>query len=120
MVNITVTDKAAARLKEIMAAKGENLALRVLVRTGGCRGLEYGMALERQPRQDDLVTRCGDLQVVVDPQSAEHLEGVSIDYVDALMGGGFTIHNPNAVSTCGCGQSFRTEKAKGSPKSCNC
>ncbi|MFO7173849.1 MAG: iron-sulfur cluster assembly accessory protein [Bacillota bacterium] len=119
-MNITLTEKAAARLKEIIAAKGEDLALRVLVRPGGCRGFEYGMALERQPRQDDIVTEVAGLRVVVDPQSAEFLDGISIDYVDALMGGGFTIHNPNAVSVCGCGQSFRTANAKGAPKPCSC
>lgn len=117
-MNITLTDKAANRLKDIIASKGEALALRVLVRPGGCSGFEYGMALERNPRSDDHVIMSGDLKVVVDPHSAEFLDGASIDYVDSLMGGGFAIHNPNAVSSCGCGHSFRTADRQGAPKQC--
>lgn len=117
-MTITLTEKAQNRLKEIIAAKGQNLALRVLVRPGGCSGYEYGMALERNPRPDDLVLEIGDLKVVVDPRSAAFLDGASIDYVDALMGGGFAIHNPNAVATCGCGHSFRTANDAGKPAPC--
>lgn len=106
------------RLKEIISAKGESLALRVLVRPGGCSGFEYGMALERNPRADDQVVQHGDLKVVVDARSAELLDGISIDYVDSLMGGGFAIHNPNAVSSCGCGQSFRTAGDNGQAAPC--
>jgi iron-sulfur cluster assembly protein len=116
-VNITLTDKAANRLKEIIATKGENLALRVMVRPGGCSGYEYGMALERNPRSDDNVTEMGGLKVVVDPRSTEFLDGASIDFVDSLMGGGFAINNPNATSSCGCGQSFKAGDG-GDPKSC--
>jgi iron-sulfur cluster assembly protein len=117
-VNITLTDKAANRLREIIKAKGENLALRVMVRPGGCSGFEYGMALERNPRPDDNVAEVDGIKVVVDPNSMKFLDGSTIDYVDALMGGGFAINNPNAVSTCGCGQSFRTGDQAGAPKSC--
>lgn len=117
-MQITLTDKAAGRLRDIMASKGENLALRVLVRPGGCSGFEYGMALERNPRADDHVIQAGDVKVVVDPNSAEFLDGASIDYVDSLMGGGFAIHNPNAVASCGCGHSFKTASHAGAPKQC--
>lgn len=117
-VNISLTDKAANRLKEIIASKGEDLALRVMVRPGGCSGFQYGMALERNPRQDDDITTVEGIKVVVDPNSARFLDGSTIDYVDNLMGGGFAINNPNAVSTCGCGQSFRTRQEGGSPGAC--
>lgn len=116
-MNISLTDKAANRLKEIIAAKGENLALRVMVRPGGCSGYEYGMALERNPRPDDNVTEMDGLKVVVDPRSVDLLDGASIDFVDSLMGGGFAINNPNASSSCGCGQSFKAGDG-GSPKQC--
>jgi len=117
-VNITLTDKASNRLKEIIKSKGENLALRVMVRAGGCSGFEYGMALERNPRPDDNVLEESGVKVVVDPGSAKFLDGSTIDYVDSLMGGGFAINNPNAVSTCGCGQSFRTKDDAGNARSC--
>lgn len=117
-VNITLTDKAANRLKEIITGKGENLALRVMVRSGGCSGFEYGMALERNPRGDDNVLENAGVKVVVDPGSLEFLDGATIDYVDSLMGGGFAINNPNAVSSCGCGQSFKTKDQAGAAKSC--
>nr|WP_280953752.1 iron-sulfur cluster assembly accessory protein [Symbiobacterium terraclitae] len=113
-----MTDKASTRLKEIIKSKGENLALRVLVRPGGCSGFEYGMALERNPRPDDNVGEFDGIKVVIDPASLPYIDGSTIDYVDSLMGGGFAINNPNAVSTCGCGQSFRTAGAAGAPKSC--
>jgi iron-sulfur cluster assembly protein len=117
-VNITLTDKASARLKDIIKTKGENLALRVMVRGGGCSGLEYGMALERNPRPDDNVAEQDGVKVVIDGNSLKYLDGSTIDYVDSLMGGGFAINNPNAVSSCGCGQSFKTANDAGQAKSC--
>ncbi|HEY3366137.1 MAG TPA: iron-sulfur cluster assembly accessory protein [Symbiobacteriaceae bacterium] len=117
-VNITLTDKASGRLKDIIKSKGENLSLRVMVRTGGCSGFEYGMALERNPRPDDSVAETDGVKVVVDPNSMRFLDGATIDYVDSLMGGGFAINNPNAVSSCGCGQSFKAKDEEGEAKSC--
>lgn len=117
-MNITLTDKAANRLKEIIKSKGEDLSLRVMVRPGGCSGFEYGMALERSPRPDDSVAEQDGIKVVVDPNSSPLLDGATIDFVDSLMGGGFAINNPNATSSCGCGQSFRTSDKAGQAKSC--
>lgn len=117
-MNITLTDKASNRLKDIIKSKGENLALRVMVRAGGCSGFEYGMALERNPRPDDNVAETDGVKVVVDPNSLKYLDGSTIDYVDSLMGGGFAINNPNATSSCGCGQSFKTAGEAGAPKQC--
>jgi iron-sulfur cluster assembly protein len=117
-LNITLTEKASGRLKEIIASKGESLALRVMVRPGGCSGFEYGMALERNPRPEDSQVEYEGIKVVIDPNSAEFLDGSVIDYVDNLMGGGFAINNPNAVAGCGCGQSFKHKTASGQTKSC--
>lgn len=117
-MNITITDKAANRLKEIIASKGENLSLRVMVRAGGCSGFEYGMALERTTRPDDTVAEHDGVKVLVDANSLRYLDGSTIDFVDSLMGGGFAINNPNATSTCGCGQSFKAGSEGGAPRSC--
>ncbi len=120
-MNVTLTETAAGRLREIIASKPEPIiGLRLLVRSGGCSGYTYGMALERHAREDDLVVEDQGLKIVVDSGSAEFLEGAAIDYQESLMGGGFTIKNPNAASTCGCGSSFRTAQKAGSPDSCGC
>ena len=76
------------------------------------------MALERNPRPDDNVAEFDGIKVVIDPASLPYIDGSTIDYVDSLMGAGFAIHNPHAVTTCSCGQSFRTAGAAGSPRSC--
>lgn len=76
------------------------------------------MVLEKEPRAGDQVFETDDIRVVVDPFSASMLDGSQIDFVDSLMGGGFAIQNPNAVKSCGCGQSFRTADRAGSPEDC--
>jgi iron-sulfur cluster assembly protein len=87
-------------------------ALRVFVSGGGCSGLQYGMAFEQEPRDFDCVVDAGGgVRLVVDPTSLMYLEGACIDFVDSLMGGGFRIENPNAVSSCGCGHSFKTSSS---------
>ncbi|HSR47526.1 MAG TPA: iron-sulfur cluster insertion protein ErpA [Anaerolineales bacterium] len=97
-------------------------ALRVFISGGGCSGLQYGMALEGQPRDTDHHFDFDGVGVVVDPMSMEYLAGARIDYIDDVMGGGFKIENPNAVSSCGCGHSFRTsrEGAGASGAGCGC
>ncbi|MGE5590312.1 MAG: iron-sulfur cluster insertion protein ErpA [Bacillota bacterium] len=118
-MNVTLSESAAGRLRELISSKPEPIiGLRLLVRSGGCSGYSYGMALERQTRPDDLVVEHQGLKIVIDPGSAEFLDGAAIDYQESLMGGGFTIQNPNATSTCGCGSSFRTGQKAGSPSSC--
>jgi iron-sulfur cluster assembly accessory protein len=104
-----VTETAAGRLSAMMREKElAGYALRVFVAGGGCSGLQYGMTFDDESREGDAEFYAGDLRVVVDPISAGYLMGASIDFVDSLMGGGFKIDNPNAVSSCGCGHSFRT------------
>jgi iron-sulfur cluster assembly protein len=121
---IRLTDAAAERVRGLIAERNAaGYALRVFVSGGGCSGLQYGMALEGQPRPDDTHYPCGDVDLVVDPISMDYLGGSTIDYVADLMGGGFRIDNPHAVSTCGCGHSFRTQGAQGgeaAEQDCSC
>lgn len=103
---ITLTDNAAAKVGELIAAEGEDgLALRVAVRPGGCSGFSYEMYFDTDRADDDTTAAYGDVSVVVDPSSAMLLEGATLDYKDGLEAG-FAINNPNAQRTCGCGQSF--------------
>lgn len=83
--------------------------LRVFVSGGGCSGLQYGMAFEKAPQDYDTVVEVEGVRLVVDPTSLIYLKGATIDFVDSLMGGGFRIENPNAVSSCGCGTSFKAK-----------
>lgn len=104
---IALTDKAATKVSELITAEGdENLALRVAVRPGGCSGFSYDMFFDTEIADDDLKVEQGGVRVVVDPSSAMLLEGATLDYADGLTQAGFSINNPNAQRTCGCGQSF--------------
>ena len=114
MVNISET--ASDRIQEMLAAEeSEGLFLRIGVKEGGCSGFSYGMGFDDERHDDDKVLDIRGLTVVVDGESAKYLYGVEIDWKDSAMGGGFTIHNPNAVATCGCGSSFRTATDAGKP-----
>ena len=104
---IVLTDTATSKVAELLVAEDQpELSLRVAVRPGGCSGLSYEMFFDSEKAADDIELTYGDVRVVVDPASAQYLDGASLDYKDALQGGGFTINNPNAQRTCGCGQSF--------------
>ncbi|MBL78022.1 MAG: iron-sulfur cluster insertion protein ErpA [Acidimicrobiales bacterium] len=104
---ITLTDDATTKVGELMASEGdENLALRVAVRPGGCSGFSYEMYFDTESTDEDLEVSYGAVKVVVDPSSAQLLEGATLDYKDGLNEAGFSIDNPNAQRTCGCGQSF--------------
>jgi iron-sulfur cluster assembly protein len=108
---IALTSSAAARVQRLLEDRQlAGHALRVFISGGGCSGMQYGMALEGQPREDDHRFGFDGVNVVVDPVSMGYLSGATIDYIDDLMGGGFKIENPNAVSSCGCGHSFKTER----------
>ena len=87
-------------------------ALRVYVEDGGCSGMQYGLVFD-QKRDDDLISDCFGLEVLVDRFSADYLNGAIVDYVDSLNNGGFKISNPNASHTCGCGRSFEARKNLG-------
>jgi iron-sulfur cluster insertion protein len=104
---IALTDTASVKVKELLEAEAQpDLFLRVAVRPGGCSGLSYEMFFDSDRAGDDVESTFGEVKVVVDPASAQHLEGASLDYKDGLQGAGFTINNPNATRTCGCGSSF--------------
>jgi iron-sulfur cluster assembly accessory protein len=121
---ISLTDSAVDRVRGLLDERQmEDHALRVFVSGGGCSGLQYGMALESAPRETDHSFTFDGIPVVIDPQSMEFLSGATIDYIEDLMGGGFKIDNPNAVSTCGCGHSFKTSSTGGGHQhagGCNC
>ena len=93
-----------------------DIGLRVYVYSGGCSGFRYGMMLEDAPTPEDRVLDANGIKVYVDGQSVDLLKGAQIDYVDTLMGAGFTVNNPNAVAACGCGSSFRTADDGGAPR----
>lgn len=104
---LTVTESAATKVKELLDQEGdESLALRVAVRPGGCSGFSYEMFFDGERMSDDQTTDFGGVSVVVDPTSAQLLTGATLDYKDGLQQTGFSIDNPNAQRTCGCGQSF--------------
>lgn len=116
---VSLTDAAATKLRELTKDEpNPNLGLRVYVYSGGCSGFRYGMMLEDTPTPDDRVMEANGIRVYVDESSARYLQGSEIDYVDTLMGAGFTVNNPNAVAACGCGSSFRTADEAGAPRSC--
>ncbi len=119
-VLVTLSDAAATKLRELTAEEANpQIGLRVYVYSGGCSGFRYGMMLEDQPTADDVSIESKGINVYVDRESTQYLEGSEIDYLDTLMGAGFTVNNPNAVSACGCGSSFRTSDSAGSPGACH-
>ena len=107
---VTLTPLAIERVKEFMAKDQEKAnGLRIFVMPGGCSGYQYGMVLEKNAKNDDLSWTENGINVYIDNQSAKLLEGAKIDFVETVQGTGFKIDNPNAVSSCGCGNSFETE-----------
>lgn len=120
---LVVTPAASAKIKELLVARNiPNHALRVFVSGGGCSGLQYGMAFESSPQAYDTQVEVDGVRLVIDPTSLMYVGGATIDFVDSLMGGGFRIDNPNAVSSCGCGTSFKTkgENSAAEGGSCGC
>jgi iron-sulfur cluster assembly protein/iron-sulfur cluster insertion protein len=104
---ITLTDTAAVKVKDLITAEGNDaLALRVAVRPGGCSGFSYEMFFDTDVNDDDVTADYSGVKVVVDPSSAQLLNGATLDYKDTLSEAGFAIDNPNASRTCGCGWSF--------------
>jgi iron-sulfur cluster assembly protein len=117
---VALSEAAAAKLRELTATEtNPATGLRVYVYSGGCSGFRYGMMLEDQPTPDDVTVESRGIKVYVDQNSTQYLGGSEIDYLDTLMGAGFTVNNPNAVSGCGCGSSFRTAESAGSPGACH-
>ena len=108
-VAVVITAEAAVEVRRFMEAEGvapEQGGLRVSVQPGGCSGFKYGLLIEDQAAEDDLVLQQEGFQVFIDPFSAQYINGVVIDYVTSMQGSGFTFKNPNATGGCGCGSSF--------------
>ncbi|MGO4888941.1 HesB/IscA family protein [Anaerobacillus sp. MEB173] len=119
MILLTITESAADRIKEMMKEEEQqNLFLRIGVKGGGCSGLSYGMGFDAEKKDDDLTFEQHGIPVVVDKESEGVLRGVIIDFKQNMMGGGFSIDNPNAIASCGCGSSFRTADNTGTPSDC--
>ena len=106
MADVTVSDRAARRIGEILKGEPPGTMLRVSVEGGGCSGFQYKFDVEREKADDDLVLERGNATVLIDPVSVGFLAGSEIDFVDDLIGSAFKITNPNAKSSCGCGTSF--------------
>ena len=118
IVNMTPT--AVDKVRELLTQENDpSLALRIFVAGGGCSGLQYGMTLDEE-QEGDTVIRLSGFNVLVDEMSVGYISGSEVDYVDSLMGAGFTVNNPNAVSSCGCGHSFKTAGGDGEARSCGC
>ncbi|HEX5166591.1 MAG TPA: iron-sulfur cluster insertion protein ErpA [Thermomicrobiales bacterium] len=121
MTMITITHEAVDQLKDFLADQGTpEHALRVFVAPGGCSGLQYGMSIEEAEDEGDTVVTTEGVKLLVDEFSAMYIAGAEIDYVNSLMGGGFTVRNPNAVTGCACGHSFDTGMNAGTSQGCGC
>jgi iron-sulfur cluster assembly accessory protein len=118
---LTVTPTAVAVISNLLKERNiPDYALRVFVTGGGCSGMQYGMAFEQGQQDYDKVVSVEGVRLLVDPTSLVYLKGATIDFVDSLIGGGFRIDNPNAVSSCGCGSSFKTSDSEASDEAGGC
>ena len=117
---INMTPAASDKVRELLTQENDpSLALRVFVAGGGCSGLQYGMTLDEEQEGDTVIPISG-FNILVDEMSMGYIDGSEIDYVDSLMGAGFTFHNPNAVHSCSCGHSFDTGDDASGAQACGC
>ena len=117
---ITLTEQAGQKVKELLAAENKpSIFLRVGVTPGGCSGFSYGIGFDEEMREGDHTFEEQGVKVVIDSESYKHMKGTQIDYKESMMGGGFSIENPNAVASCGCGSSFKTALAEGKAEKCD-
>lgn len=117
---LTLTIPAAHKVRDLLQQENDPaLGLRIFVAGGGCSGLQYGMTLDEAQEGDTRITQ-DDLTIFIDEMSLSYLSGSEVDYVESLMGAGFVVNNPQAVSTCGCGHSFKTASGGGEAQSCGC
>ena len=116
---VELTQRAARAFGEILAGKGESYgALKVAVMGGGCAGNQYAMAIARAPEPTDIVLESRGIDIYLDSSSAHMMVGAEIDFIDSMMGRGFTVRNPSAEQTCGCGSSFNTNGGGVKPGGC--
>lgn len=119
---VTFTDFAREKLVELIneqSAAGKTAYLRIVVQGGGCAGWSYGMFFDNQERPGDHAESVDGVKVLVDEETLEMIEGARVDYTESLLGRGFTVQNPNASSTCGCGSSFHVKGKKGDAQPCH-
>src|SRR2546421_12571260 len=109
---MTITESAAAKIKQLLAEDEDVQVLRVAIQGGGCSGFQYGLGFDRGSQEGDVEVTLHGVEVVVDPFSAPYLRGAEIDYLDSIQSSGFAINNPNAVSSCGCGHSFQVAEGE--------
>lgn len=110
---IRISEFGAEKARAMLAQSGkENAGVRVFIKSGGCSGYQYGMAIDDRELEGDTIVTDHGVKLLVDQMSLPLLRGSEVDYIDNMMGGGFTVHNPNATSSCGCGHSFRTDGAQ--------
>lgn len=116
---LNITEDASRQIKEMMKAEEEDVRLRFGVKGGGCSGLSYSLGFEQDINKElDIEEEINGISVVVCKQDIPIIEGTKIDYKQNMMGGGFTIDNPNAIISCGCGSSFRVKDYEGTPEKC--
>lgn len=119
MTSLSITDDAVDQLRDFLTEQGTpEHSLRVFVAPGGCSGLQYGMSIEEIADEGDTVIETKGVRLLVDEFSAMYIAGAEIDFVNSLMGGGFTVRNPNAVASCACGHSFDTGMNGGTAQGC--
>lgn len=119
---VAFTDFAREKLIELIHAQraaGKEAHLRIVVQGGGCAGWSYGMLFDNQERPGDVVSYVDDVKVLIDDETLEMVQGARVDYTESLLGRGFTVQNPNASSTCGCGSSFHVKGKKGQAEPCH-
>ena len=117
---VKLTEVAVSQLRKVIAEEGrDDIGLRVFVSPGGCSGLSYGMSLEEKADEGDFQVQQEGRNIFVDEFSANYVKGAQIDFVNGLMGAGFTVQNPNAKKSCACGQSFDTGANAATAQKCS-
>jgi iron-sulfur cluster assembly protein len=117
---IEISESAIERIKDMLAEQEiPDMFLRLAVKPGGCSGFSYSMGLDDEESEADVFLDIKGVKVVVEKEDLRYLNGLEIDFQESGMSGGFTIHNPNATATCGCGQSFRMRDEEGKPELCD-
>jgi iron-sulfur cluster assembly protein len=118
---VTLTQPAADAVRGVMTQKNlEGYALRLYISGGGCSGFQYGLALDSNIREDDVITETDGIKLIVDEVSIKYLQGATVDYVEGMTSSGFKIINPNAVTSCNCGQSFNSTEGDASGSCAGC
>lgn len=119
--SIKLTQPAANAVREVMTQKNlQGYALRLYISGGSCSGYQYGLALDNNIRSEDSVTELDGIKLVVDEVSFKYLQGATVDYVEGMTSSGFKIINPNAISSCNCGQSFNSQEGEEGETSGSC